>query len=176
MNWVRVYNRLFELINTAGPTYFSGPRFLSKVRDVDPYFAGYNQLMEERQKDQNSTSRKDYFYDILLSFNEAQRLDLINAVLVDVREHMPEKVAALEKELGIAPKSEESMQARAPISTPAEVVIEELPTLKEDVAPRIPYPGHAKENAIKDFWNKHWQWVIGTAVAVASVVAAFVKG
>ena len=41
MNWVVIFNRLFELIDTDGtPDYFSGPRFLRKVREVDPYGVG----------------------------------------------------------------------------------------------------------------------------------------
>jgi hypothetical protein len=100
MNWLRVFNRLFEIINIDGETYFSGPRYIRKVREIDSYFANYNQYIEHRNKEGKSTSRKDYFYDILLSFNDPNRLKLINSILNDVQTFEPEKVAELRNELG----------------------------------------------------------------------------
>ena len=61
MNWTIVYNRLFEIINPADktdPCYFSGPRFLNKVREVDPYFSNYDQYIGERRDNEKSTSPK----------------------------------------------------------------------------------------------------------------------
>ncbi len=100
MNWVRVFNRLFTIINTEGNTYFSGSRFISKVREIDPYFANYNQYIDQRNKQGKSTSRKDYYYDILISFNDEDRLRIINTILDDVQIFEPEKVAELKNELG----------------------------------------------------------------------------
>jgi len=100
VNWVRVFNRLFEIINSNGETYFSGGRFISKVREVDPYFADYSRYIEERRRSGKSTSRKDYFYDILISFKEPDRLRLLNAILDDVRLAFPDKVGAIQDELG----------------------------------------------------------------------------
>ncbi len=97
INWVRVYHRLFEIINTAGDTYFSGGRFISKVREVDPYFPNYQQYMADRS---GSTSRKDYYYDILLSFDEEPRLQILNLILEEVRPFFPEKVSEIQAELG----------------------------------------------------------------------------
>lgn len=34
LNWVAIYNRLFDLINREGESYFSGGRFIAKVRDT----------------------------------------------------------------------------------------------------------------------------------------------
>ena len=100
MNWVRVFNRLFIIINTEGDTYFSGSKFISKVREIDPYFANYSQYIEQRNKEGKSTSRKDYYYDILMSFDDQNRLRLINTILNDVQTFEPEKVAELRNELG----------------------------------------------------------------------------
>lgn len=100
MNWVRVFNRLFAIINTEGDTYFSGSRFINKVREIDPYFANYNQYIEQRNKDGKSTSRKDYYYDILMGFNEQNRLRLLNIIVDDVQTFVPDKVAELKAELG----------------------------------------------------------------------------
>lgn len=178
VNWVRAYNRLFEIINTEEPTYFSGSRFISKVREVDPYFANYNQYIEERQNGKKSTSRKDYFYDILLSFDETHRHEIIGAVLNDVREHAPEKVAALEKEVGVLPKSDASIPAGAAAVAQAQTIVGNETSLVTNVPSIFPNasPTSTKVSTIRNFWNDHWQWVIGTAVAIASVVAAFLKG
>jgi hypothetical protein len=65
INWAAIYNRLFDLIDRKGESYFSGGRFIAKVRKVDTYFPTYNQYMTEWKTSRKSTSRKDYFYDIL---------------------------------------------------------------------------------------------------------------
>lgn len=100
MNWVRVFNRLFAIINTEGDTYFSGSRFINKVREIDPYFANYSQYIEQRNKEGKSTSRKDYYYDILMDFNEQNRLSLLNIIIDDVQTFVPDKAAELKAELG----------------------------------------------------------------------------
>jgi len=100
VNWVRIFNRLFEIINSDDEAYFSGGRFISKVREVDPYFPDYARYMEERRASGRSTSRKDYYYDILLGFEEDVRLRIINNILDEVRHVHPDKAAALQDELG----------------------------------------------------------------------------
>lgn len=100
MNWVRVFNRLFEIINSSGDAYFSGGRYLSKVREIDPYFPDYTQYIDQRRSANKSTSRKDYYYDILLSFEEGDRLRLLHSILDEVHYLEPDKVAALKDELG----------------------------------------------------------------------------
>ena len=100
VNWARVFYRLFEIINSDGDAYFSGPRFISKVREVDPYFSEYSRYMDERRANSESTSRKDYFYDILMSFEEADRLRLLTAILDEVRHVLPDEAAAIQDELG----------------------------------------------------------------------------
>lgn len=81
VNWVRIYNRLFEIIDSEGETYFSGGRFISKVREIDPYFHSYSQYIEERRRQGKSTSRRDYFYDILIGFDEDNRLAILASIL-----------------------------------------------------------------------------------------------
>lgn len=100
VNWARVYNRLFEIIDSEGNANFSGGRFISKVREVDPYFPNYSQYMSDRRATGKSTSRKDYFYDILLGFEETDRLRIISGILDVVRDIHPDKVSAIRDELG----------------------------------------------------------------------------
>ena len=84
INWVPIYNRLFALIDRQGESYYSGPRFNGKVREVDPYFANYNQYVDARRGDGKSTSRRDYFYDILLELPVGARMRVISSILDDV--------------------------------------------------------------------------------------------
>src|SRR5438132_6137646 len=103
VNWARVYNRLWEIINPADQThsvYFSGGRFISAVREVDPYFPNYAQYMDQRKTTGKSTSRKDYFYDILLSLSEPHRFELVHRILHAIQAHAPEKVSEIRNELG----------------------------------------------------------------------------
>jgi hypothetical protein len=100
MNWARLFNRLFEIIDSDGPTYFSGGRYISAVSEVDAYFPSYNQYISDRKRLGKSTSRKDYFYDILLSLGTEDRVELINAVLSKVEQHQPQLVQDIRSELG----------------------------------------------------------------------------
>lgn len=99
-NWVTVFNRLFEIINEKGDCYFSGSRFIGKVRELDPYFPDYQQFIAERNRMGKSTSRKSYFYDILLAFDEDTRVRLLNAILSEVEICGGEKVVELRGLLG----------------------------------------------------------------------------
>lgn len=85
LNWVPIYNRLFVLIDRQGDSYYSGPRFIGKVREVDPYFASYSQYLEARRAGGKSTSRRDYFYDILLELPVGARMRVISSILDDVQ-------------------------------------------------------------------------------------------
>ena len=100
INWARVFNRLFEIINGPDPLYFKGSRFIDAVRKIDPYFPDYGQYIKQRRESDESTTRKDYFYDILLSFEETQRVEIVNVILDQIRAHAPEQVAEIRAELG----------------------------------------------------------------------------
>jgi hypothetical protein len=108
IHWAPIYNRLFELIDRKGESYFSGGRFIGKVREVDPYFPSYKQYMDERRATAKSTSRRDYFYDILLQFDEAARMRVISSILNEV-EHCDPNLAAEIRSLiggaGTAPRA-----------------------------------------------------------------------
>ena len=82
------------------PCTSSGPRFIDAVRKTDPYFPDYGQYIEQRRESDKSTTRKDYFYDILLSFEETQRVEIVNVILDQIRDHAPDRVAGIRAELG----------------------------------------------------------------------------
>lgn len=100
LNWVRIYNLLFNIIDKQGPTYYSGPNFISKVHEVDPSYPNYSQYIELRRRKRKSTSRRDYFYDILLDFEETERCKIINSILEDVSGEFPAEIERIRSELG----------------------------------------------------------------------------
>ena len=100
-NWVEIYNRLFEVINKQGDTatYFSGPRFIDTVRQYEPYFPDYSQFINQRNIEGKSTSRKIFYYDILLGLTENVRQQVISRILEIVRPFEQEKVIQIESVL-----------------------------------------------------------------------------
>lgn len=85
INWVREYNKLLVTINKS-ESYFSGGTFINIIREFDPYFHDYNQYLAYRRKEGLSTSRKDYFYDILMGFKEDVRIEIINRMFEHAKE------------------------------------------------------------------------------------------
>jgi hypothetical protein len=100
-NWIEIYNRLFEVINNQGDTatYFSGPRFIDTVRQYEPYFPDYSQFINQRNIEGKSTSRKIFYYDILLGLSEDLRVQVISRILEIVRPFEQEKVIQIENVL-----------------------------------------------------------------------------
>lgn len=102
LNWLEIYNRVFELINKQGDTatYFSGPRFIDTVRVFEPYFPDYSQFINQRNLEGKSTSRKIFYYDILLSLSDESRSKTINRILEITKPFEHEKVSQIENILG----------------------------------------------------------------------------
>lgn len=102
MNWIEIYNRLFELINNQGDaaTYFSGSRFINTVREFEPYFPDYSQFLEQRNREGKSTSRKIFYYDILLELKEDMRLKIVDRIIEILKPFQSEKVGKIEELLG----------------------------------------------------------------------------
>lgn len=95
MNWVEIYNRLFEIINERGPNYFPGSRFINVAREIKPYFPDYMQYIEQRRQENKSTSRKDYYRDILMSFDVDRRVSLVKKILQQTQLNNPQKTSEL---------------------------------------------------------------------------------
>ena len=86
VNWIAAYNRLFLLMDRKDtPTYISGPNFLRMAQQVDPGVPGYDQLIQIRNKQGKSTSRKSYYWDTLQGFTEPQKF-LLFRLFIDVFE------------------------------------------------------------------------------------------
>ena len=91
---------MFELINRAGATFYSGPRFINTVREVDPYFLTYNQYIEARREAGEPTSRKDFFFDILRHLDDVRRTRVLTLIVDDLAEHDPDAAAELRGVMG----------------------------------------------------------------------------
>ncbi len=97
MNLIKAYNRLFSIINTSGETYYSGSQFLDLVSEVNEDTPTYMQLINQRRAEGKSTSRKDYYLDILLELNEADRLKVFKLFIGRLEEIAPEKAKKLKE-------------------------------------------------------------------------------
>lgn len=97
INWIVVYNRLFEILNTPGETYHSGPRFLDAVREVDPDTPRYSQLIDSLRSKGKSTSRRDYYEKVIMSYDEPTRIQIFNVFLDMLENHEPAKVREIRK-------------------------------------------------------------------------------
>lgn len=95
INWIKVYNRLFTIINTPGDTYYSGSQFLDLVREVDEDTPSYKQLIDSRNQQGKGTSRKDYYLDVISEHSEAERIGIYNAFIEKLEPIVPEAVHGL---------------------------------------------------------------------------------
>ncbi|MBC8488349.1 MAG: hypothetical protein H8D45_20170 [Bacteroidetes bacterium] len=86
IDWTRLYNRLFRKIDGDG-LYFSGPKFIEHVKGIDLDFPDYYQYLELRRNEGKNTSRRIYFFDILMSFDEELRIRIINSILNELEDN-----------------------------------------------------------------------------------------
>lgn len=94
-NWISAYNRLFILLDRQGPTYHGGPNFLRMAQQIDPGVPSYRQLLDLRQKQGKSTSRRDFYWDILQSFPEQHKYQLFRLFIDELEPHAKEEIDAI---------------------------------------------------------------------------------
>lgn len=104
MNLNLIYFRLWEIIDSGGDAYYSGPRFIEEIQRINPDQPDYDHFIEERKSNGQSTSRKRFFRDILAELTSSQQADAISAILDTVEHIEPEKVASI-RELMIGPSA-----------------------------------------------------------------------
>ena len=96
VNWIAAYNRLFILLDRRDtPTYHSGPSFLRMVQQVDPGSPSYEQLLPLRQRQGKSTSRKSFYWDVILELPEQQRFQLFRLFIDELQPHAKDEVDAI---------------------------------------------------------------------------------
>lgn len=100
VNWTVIFNRLMEIVNQPGETYFSGSRFIREIQEVDPYRSSYSEYMEERKKAGKSTTRRYYYKDLLMELDEGARVRVLSSILDEVKRFGPDHSSAIRKLLG----------------------------------------------------------------------------
>jgi hypothetical protein len=95
VNWIAAFNRLFVLLNREGATYCSGPNFLRMAQQVDPGSPNYQQLLQLRQQQGKTTSRKDFYWDILQEFPEQYKYQLFRLFIDELELHAKDEVDAI---------------------------------------------------------------------------------
>ncbi|MCB5226908.1 hypothetical protein JAO78_008775 [Alishewanella sp. 16-MA] len=76
VNWITAYNRLFKIINAGGDCYYGGSAFIQMAQQVDDSIPNYNQFIQLRNQQGKSTSRKDFYWDIINGLEEPQKYQL----------------------------------------------------------------------------------------------------
>lgn len=128
INWVRVYNRLLGIINPGSdnhPNYFSGRRFIDIVREIDNYHPTYPQYINKIKEEGQFKSRKDYFVDILETFETSDRIQIIRSIL-SVCVNVDEQINGIENEL--------SLNNSENISPPTDQPKKNIKPLKESIS------------------------------------------
>ncbi len=115
MNWVAIFNRLFEIINMQGDTYYGGTRFLNLVREVNYGVPAYQTYIDQRREQNKSTSRCDYYFDLFMEQPANDRIQITNSILDTVQHLEPERSASI-RQLLVQPEQVQGPQALIPVN------------------------------------------------------------
>jgi hypothetical protein len=90
-DWTAAYKRLYKFLDG-----YTGSQFIKTVQQVDPDLLDYNDYIEKRRCEEKSTTKKDYFKDILLtSPDEVKDIrTIIGGGKVDIRKVIYAKAGA----------------------------------------------------------------------------------
>lgn len=83
-DWTAAYKRLYKFLEG-----YTGSQFIKTVQQIDPDLLDYKDYIEKRQKEDKSTSKKDYFKDILLSYSDDIKHHLFEIFLSSVDKTNP---------------------------------------------------------------------------------------
>jgi hypothetical protein len=102
IKWTAVYNKLQKLLDLPGECYFSGSRFIHAVQVFEPNLSSYRDYIEERNKVGRSTTRRDFFKDILTDLDEGTRVRAVSSILDELERvgTVTEEVSEIRKLLG----------------------------------------------------------------------------
>lgn len=93
VNWIAAFNYLFSALNSENQAlYVGGSTFCRMVQQIDPGSPSYQQLVALRQQQGKSTSRKDFYWDLIQGLPEDQRLRLYRVFIDHIELH--DKVSA----------------------------------------------------------------------------------
>jgi hypothetical protein len=86
-DWTAAYRRLYKFLDS-----YTGSQFIKTVQQVGPDLLDYMDYIEKRLKEDKSTTKKDYFKDILLSYPDEIKYHLFEIFLSSVEQTNPDEV------------------------------------------------------------------------------------
>ncbi|NRA81333.1 MAG: hypothetical protein HRU18_24295 [Pseudoalteromonas sp.] len=92
VNWITAYNRLFKIINTDGDCYYSGSAFIQLAQQVDDSIPNYNQYIQLRKQQGKSTSRKEFYWDIINKLEEPQKFQLFRLFIEALEQNAKDEI------------------------------------------------------------------------------------
>lgn len=102
IKWNAVFTRLMKIMDTNGPTYYSGPRFIRVIQQFNDDVPNYYDFLELRKVQEQSTTRSYYFRDLLMELDEGTRVRATCAFLDEMEtvDGMAEAVSEIRKLIG----------------------------------------------------------------------------
>jgi hypothetical protein len=97
INWISAFNRLFPIIDRGGDTYYSGPSFIKMVQKVTYDIPDYQTYIEQRKNQDKSTTRRNFYWDIIDSLTEDQKYDLFRLFIESLEPHAREEINELKE-------------------------------------------------------------------------------
>ena len=85
IKWNVVFKRLMTLMDQPGDGYFSGSRFIRTVQQFNEDLSNYNQYIQERGILGKSTTRRDFYSDILMELDEGTRVRVVGQILSELQ-------------------------------------------------------------------------------------------
>jgi len=90
MNWLAAFSRLFLLLDKKDtPAYHSGGDFIKVIQQFDKGQPSYSLYIKERNKRSLSTTRKDFYWDIINGLVEPVRFEIFRTFIDIISPHFP---------------------------------------------------------------------------------------
>ncbi|RYH42941.1 MAG: hypothetical protein EON54_17500, partial [Alcaligenaceae bacterium] len=80
------------LLDRQGPTYHGGPAFIRMAQQIDQNIPNYRQLLDQRAGQGQSTSRRDFYWDIFKALNDEQKLQFFRIFIAELEPHAKDEV------------------------------------------------------------------------------------
>lgn len=94
-DWIAAYRRLYKFLDA-----YTGSQFIKIVQKVDPDLLDYMDYIDKRRKEDKSTTKKDYFKDILLSYPDDIKHHLFEVFLKPIEQSAPYEVKDIRTIIG----------------------------------------------------------------------------
>src|SRR5438552_640249 len=102
IKWNWIYKQMQELLDKPGDSYYSGSKFIRAIQEFTPALPDPQQYLEDRRRQGKSTTRRNFFEDILNDLDEGTRIRAVSTLLEDLGRvtSNAEAVSAIKSHLG----------------------------------------------------------------------------